>query len=351
MKHDILFTNATHPDGTTLEIAVREGRVAVPRPVDFAPEQTIDCGGAIVSAPFFNAHTHAAMTLFRGWGDGLPLHEWLSRRIWPAESRMTADDVYAGTMLGCLEMIMSGTAFFNDMYWHPEAVVRAVLDSGLRAEICGVLIDMHNPDAARRQREAAQEFVESCVGRDPRVSLALGPHAIYTVSADSLAWCGEYSRAIGIRIHTHISETHREVEECMKQHGLSPVEYLDRLGMLGDNVVAAHCVWLSDRDVEILAERGVVVAHIPVSNAKLAVGEEFRLKRLLDAGVKVLIGTDGASSNNCLDMFGEMKFAALTQHSRMNGECCTHASEILDAATERGRAVFEIGRASCRERV
>ncbi|GAB4153053.1 MAG: amidohydrolase [Planctomycetota bacterium] len=343
---DVLFRNAKALTGADLHIAVRGGRIVSTDDPEYPSKEVVDCLGHIAAPPFTNAHTHSAMTLFRGWGDDMPLHAWLNERIWPAEGRMTPDDVYAGARLACLEMIMSGTVFFNDMYWFPQATVQAALDCGMRACISGVLIDLFDPESARRQRDEAARFVESNMGRDPRLTLAIGPHAIYTVSEESLVWCAEYTRRKGIQVHIHLSETSKEVEDCRSQHGLSPVEYLDRIGFLGPNVVAAHCVWLSDNDVRLLSENQVTVAHIPVSNAKLAVGEEFSLPRLREAGVRVLLGTDGAASNNSLDMFGEMKFAALTQKSRAGDPLAVKAEETWESATNKGREVFGLGRSS-----
>ncbi|MDZ7816883.1 MAG: amidohydrolase [Planctomycetota bacterium] len=318
--------NLTFADGSQGSLVFRDGRF-----VSAADDaEVVDCRGKLVLPPLHNAHTHTAMTLLRGYGDDMPLQQWLEKKIWPAEANLTQQDVFAGAMLGCMEMALSGTSYFCDMYWHPAAAVKAAVESGLRAASTGVVIDMFDSEKAAAQRGEVEEFVDEWKGVNRRVSLAVGPHAIYTVSEESLVWCARFARDNGLKLHIHIAETEKEVQDCRGEFGLTPVQYLDRIGFLGPDVIGAHCVWLTDEDVGILADRGVTVAHIPVSNMKLAVGEEFSLVRLRDAGVSVTVGTDGCSSNNNLDMFEEMKFAAMLAKSRTGDPTSASAREDLE---------------------
>ncbi len=338
---DLVLSSALLPEGGVADIGVRDGRIETLHADAARAERVLDCSGLLVLPPLVNAHTHSAMTLFRGWGDDLPLQRWLQERIWPAEARMTADDVRVGTAFACVEMIRTGTLFFNEMYWHPDAVVDAAVESGLRAVVCGVLIDMFDPEKAARQKDDSLRLMERIASiPGGRVRFALGPHSPYTVSEETLAWCAEFSRKYDIPVHIHLSETAEEVERIRREHGMSPVRYLDRLGLLSNRLYAAHCVWLEDGDIELLAERGVKVFHIPASNMKLAVGGTLRLRELKEAGVTVLLGTDGCASNNNLDMFEEMKIAALTQKASFKNPQEVSAAEIWEMATSAACKAF-----------
>jgi len=212
------------------------------------------------------------MTLFRGYADDLPLQTWLAEWIWPLEAKLTDEDVYWGTKLACLEMIRTGTTCFNDMYWHALASARAVDEMGIRAVISNVFIDIDGASDEETQRENKRLTGRLIKDYSDRVIPALGPHAVYTVSENSLSWAAEFAREEDILIHIHVSETSAEVEDCIKRTGMRPVEYLDHIGFLGPNVVAAHCVWLNDHEISLLKEHDVRVSHTPVSNMKLAVG-------------------------------------------------------------------------------
>jgi 5-methylthioadenosine/S-adenosylhomocysteine deaminase len=280
-----------------------------------------------------NGHTHAAMTLFRGYGDDLPLMEWLERRIWPAEARLTAEDVYWGTRLACVEMIRSGTVRFWDMYWQPGATARAVDDAGIRATIGGPLIDGLDPDRAGALRDALRQHLDELAASGPRVGAALAPHSIYAVSEQSLRWIGEQARERELPVHIHLSETNGEVEQCVAAHGDRPAAYLDRLGVLGPRTVLAHGVWFDDDERALVAERGATVVTNPVSNLKLAVGGVFRYGAARDHGIPVGLGTDGASSNNSLDLLQDVKVFALLQKHAARDPAVVPAAEAWAVAT------------------
>ena len=321
--------------------------------VSSAADDRLDGRGCVVSAPLVNAHTHAAMTLFRGSGDDLPLMEWLRTRIWPYEKVITEEDVYAGTRLGILEMVRNGTVFFNDMYWEARGAARAVEEMGVRACIGAVFVDADDPAKTRERQAATERLLDELDGLSSRITLSVAPHAIYTVSEPSLRWAAELADARGALFHTHVSETKGEVDDCRAAHGCSPVAYLDGLGALGPRTVAAHTAWLSDDDVSLLGERKVVCVHNPVSNMKLAVGAIYPQRRLAAAGAVCAIGTDGAASNNCLDVFRELKVAALLQKFGQDDPSALPAHEALEMAIANPTAVFglanpeiEVGRAA-----
>jgi 5-methylthioadenosine/S-adenosylhomocysteine deaminase len=274
-------------------------------------EETLDAGGAILVPPLVNGHTHAAMTLFRGSGGDLPLMPWLEERIWPVEAKLEPDDVYWGTRLACLEMIRSGTTRFWDMYWHPEATARAVADAGLRATIGAPMFDKGR-DAKQAQAEA-RASLETLSALGGPITAALAPHSIYMVSEESLGFLAELSAASGAPLQIHLSETKPEVDDCIGEHGRRPAAYLDDLGLLTERTLLAHGVWLDDEELDLIAARGATVVSNPAANMKLAVGKIFDWPSARAAGVQVGLGTDGAGSNDSLDLLADLKLFALAQ--------------------------------------
>ena len=312
-------------------LIVELGPDVEPRPGD----DTLDAGGAILVPPLINGHTHAAMTLFRGHGDDLPLMRWLQEKIWPVERRLEPEDVYWGTRLACLEMARSGTTRFWDMYWHPEAAARAVRDAGIRATVAAPLIDVEGGGEALR--EAALRSIDALTesGACDRVDIGLAPHAIYTVTEASLRWIAELSAERGLPVQIHLSETEQEVTDCLAAHGVRPAHYLDRVGLLSPRTVLSHGTWLDDSELELIALRGAVVVTNPVANLKLAVGRVFPYPRARAAGAQVGLGTDGPGSNNALDLFADMKLLALLQKHEARDPAVISAEETWEIATGR----------------
>jgi 5-methylthioadenosine/S-adenosylhomocysteine deaminase len=326
--------------GATLDGAVvglrAQGGVIVALGEDVVPEtgdRILDGSRRALVPGLVNGHTHAAMTLFRGYADDMPLMEWLEGHIWPAEAKLTAEDVYWGTRLACMEMIRTGTVAFWDMYWQPGATARAVRDAGLRATIGAPLIDGDDPAGTEGLRAAAAAGLAELEGAGPMIAPAFAPHAIYTVSEASLRWIGERSRESGIPVHIHLSETENEVLACEAKHGVRPAEYLDRVGLLGPLTLLAHCVWLDDRERELIAASGATIVTNPNANAKLAVGGTFDLPAAAAAGIPIALGTDGAGSNNALDVLGEVKHLALGQKALANDASTLPAPEAWAVAT------------------
>jgi 5-methylthioadenosine/S-adenosylhomocysteine deaminase len=297
-----------------------------------AGDEAIDADGLLLSPPMVNGHTHAAMTLLRGFGDDMPLMEWLRTKIWPAEAKLHPDDVYWGTRLACLEMIRSGTTRFFDMYWHGVEAARGVVDAGLRAAISTVMIDQLDASKGESMRGEVIESLDRIAESGSRVSASLGPHAIYTVSSESLAWIAEIAAERAISLQIHLSETEEEVRGCLDAHGSRPAAYLDELGFLGPRTLLAHGVWLDQAELELIAARGATVVTNPAANMKLAVGGVFPYPEAVRAGVAVGLGTDGVSSNSNLDMFEEVKLLALGQKQASGDSSTLPADEALAVA-------------------
>jgi 5-methylthioadenosine/S-adenosylhomocysteine deaminase len=296
-------------------------------------DDVIDAGGMAIVPGLVNGHTHAAMTLFRGYGDDLSLMRWLEDVIWPAEARLTDEDVYWGTRLACLEMIRTGTVRFWDMYWHPGATVRAVEDAGIRATVAGPLFDVGDAAGHDGIPQMAERGLEEIGERRALIAPALGPHAIYTVSEAGLRWIGEASVERDLPIHIHLSETEGEVVRCVADHGLRPAEYLDRLGVLGPRTVLAHGVWLDESELALIAERGATLVTNPVANLKLAVGRIFPYRPAHRLGIPVGLGTDGAGSNNSLDLLQDLKVLSLVQKHNARDPSVLPAEDAWRIAT------------------
>ena len=290
----------------------------------------IDATGKIVMPGLINTHTHVAMALLRGISDDVPLMEWLEQHIWPIEGKMGYQEVYDGARLGILEMLMGGTTTFVDMYPYEEAVAEAAESAGIRALVSPCPMDFRMNHFENDWKQVQKRFSSSRL-----VTMWMGPHAIYTLSGKNLQRSISLSKELGIGSHVHLAETQTERDNCMVQHGMSPTEYLDKEGLFTTKSLAAHCVVMSDHDIEILAKNGVSVAHNPQSNMKLASGIA-PVKKMLDAGINVSIGTDGASSNNDLDMWEEMRTASLLQKVSTLDPCAIPAYTALQMATVNG---------------
>jgi 5-methylthioadenosine/S-adenosylhomocysteine deaminase len=297
----------------------------------------MDGSGTIALPGLVNTHTHAAMTLLRGYADDMILQDWLSQKIWPLEAHLTPDDVYWGTKLACLEMIKSGTVAFNDMYFMMEEAARAVDEAGIRATLAYGFIDLFSPEKREAECRATEKLVSHIRSlSNPRIKAAVGPHAPYTVSPEGLKWCAEFAARQKIGIHIHLSETEKEVNDCLAQNGKRPAALLDECGILTPRTVAAHCCWLDEAECTLLGKRKVSVSHNPVSNMKLATNRAMPYHWLTRAGANVCLGTDGCASNNNLDMFEERKVAAILQKFFWNNPTLMPAGEALAVSGAHG---------------
>ena len=315
--------------------------VEVGRSIERPADRVLSGEQKALTPGFVNGHTHAAMTLFRGFGDDMALMPWLQEKIWPNEAKLTPEDVYWGAKLACLEMIKSGTTSFFDMYMYLEATADAVEEMGLRAVLSGVCFDHFRPELAERCKEANKRLVGALGRYSDRIHYALGPHAIYTVSGPFLQWIDQFSKANGdALIHLHLAETEEEVRNSVKQFGLTPVRYLHQLGILSPRLVLAHGVHLDAEEIRMLADQGVKVVHNPASNMKLASGSCFQYEALHQAGVLIGLGTDGCASSNNLDMVEAMKLASLLGKVQWKNPEAVKAYDIYRTATTEGAQVL-----------
>lgn len=285
-----------------------------------------------------NTHTHLAMTLFRGYADDLPLKEWLEEKIWPKEAKLISEDVYWGSLLGICEMIKSGTIAFADMYFYMDEVAKAVSESGIKASLSVGMIGIAGDEDEILNRGIT--FAKNWHNKeDGRIKVMLAPHAPYTCPPSFLEKVINKAVELGLGIHTHLSETLIEVENIKNLYGLTPVRLMDRIGLFNVPVLAAHCVFVDDEEIEILGEKEVGVAHNPQSNLKLASGVA-PIKKMSKKNVKVGLGTDGPASNNNLDLWEEMRLVAILHKGTEKDPTCIPAEEALKMATKNGMEIL-----------
>ena len=301
--------------GRPVQVLIENKRIAAitESPLDETGADVVDCGGNLLIPAFYNAHCHAAMTLFRGYGEDLPLHRWLNEKIFPAEELLTRKSVYVATKWAIAEMLRRGIASFSDMYMFEDAVADAVLETGIKANLARSLVSFDpsaDPATDSRLAEAIALAKEYHMAADGALKIDFSLHAEYTNLPHYCEYVGRYAKEHGLLMQLHLSETEEEHEACIKRHGKTPSAFFADLGVFDTPTSAAHCVWLSDEDIAILAEKGVTAVHNPVSNLKLGSGV-MQLRKLLDAGVNVALGTDGVASNNRLDVLREMQTAAI----------------------------------------
>jgi 5-methylthioadenosine/S-adenosylhomocysteine deaminase len=330
------------PSATVLSehaLVVRDGRIAelAPRAAALArhPDlERIELPGQVLLPGLVNAHTHAAMSLMRGLADDLPLMRWLEEHIWPAEMKHVSPEfVRDGTLLACAEMLRGGITCFNDMYFFPEAALESALASGMRAAIGLIVIEFPSAYASDPQDYLHKGLAlrDRYVGTE-LISFCLAPHAPYTVSDASFRRVASLAAELELPVHVHLHETADEVQRSLAEHGMRPLARLEKLGLLGPGLIAVHAVHLDAREIALLAKYGCSVAHCPSSNLKLASGFA-PIGALADAGVNIALGTDGAASNNRLDLLQEMRLAALLAKAVAGNAAAMPAHAALRAAT------------------
>ena len=347
---DILINHATVITMNDDRECIRDGFVGIngrdlvevgPSRDGLSGATELDGCGRVVTPGLINAHTHCAMTLLRGFADDMALEPWLQEKIWPAERGVVEEDVYWGTLLGALEMLLSGTTTFNDQYHFFEAGGRAVLDSGIRACLAGALLGIL-PGAPERLERAIDFCREWNGAANGRIRTMLGPHALYTTPLPLLKRVRDAAGELGLAVHTHVAETDTEVRDVRALFGATPVRALEQLGLLDVPVVAAHCVKVDDEEIGLLAAHRVGVCHCPTSNMKLASGVA-PVTKMLGRGVTVALGTDGACSNNNLDMVEEMRLAALLQKVATGDPTALPACAALALATRGSAEALGLG--------
>ncbi|MDQ0203731.1 amidohydrolase [Pectinatus haikarae] len=315
VKNDIIFAIGTIPE-------------------TFTANTTIDGQGKLAVPGFVNAHTHVSMTLLRSYADDMKLMDWLENKIWPVEAKMKKDDIYWGAMLGITEMIKTGTTVFADMYGDMDKVAQAVEETGIRAVLSRGMIGAA-PNGQAALQENCTLFENYNNSADGRITVMFGPHAPYTCPPDFLKQVIEKAQKYNAQIHIHLAETEGEVKECLEKYSKTPIAQMEKIGLLDCGVLAAHCVHLSDEDIAIMKKHNVRVAHNPGSNLKLASGIA-PVKKLLEKGICVGLGTDGASSNNNLDMLEEINLTALIHKAATLDPLAVPAFKALQMGTYYG---------------
>ena len=305
-------------------------------------DKIIDGSRKAIIPGFVNAHAHSAMTLFRGVGEDVPLDQWLKERIWPYEAKLDEEMVYWGAKLACVEMIRTGTTTFNDMYWHLNGTLRAAEEMGMRSVQSFTWLDNFNDEIIEQNKKQMKEAHKLSARWSPLTTFAISPHAIYTVSEKSFRYINNFAKDNGIIVHTHLAETRSEMDQAERDFGMSPTEYLNKLGLLSPSLIAAHSLWLSSDDIKLLGDNGVNTVHNPNSNLKLASGYKFKYNELRDAGANVCLGTDGCASSNNLDMIDSMKAAALLQKVWRNDPGAIPLKELMDVASFNGAKALRI---------
>ncbi|MDD5502595.1 MAG: amidohydrolase [Candidatus Thermoplasmatota archaeon] len=305
---------------------------AVGESISEPAEHKIDAKGDFVLPGLINIHTHAPMSILRGYGDDMTLETWLNNRIWPAEAKFNSEIIRAGTDLALLEMIASGTTAFNDMYFFEDEIAEQTEKAGLRGFLAEAIIDLGSAEKAKEKLAKCESFVKKWKGNE-LIEPVISPHGAYTCTPETLVKSAELSEKYRLLLHTHCSETRSEVYDVQKRFGARPVEHLEKCGIIGPKTTLAHCGWITKAEVKTISKAGATLAHCPVSNMKLATGGYAPLPEMFDAGGNVGLGTDGAASNNTLDMFETMKFCALLfKHHRWDPTILP-AQKVLDLAT------------------
>ncbi len=330
------------PKGVTLEhhaLAVDGGRIVALLPIEearsrFSPGKRVSLMQHVLLPGLVNLHTHAAMTLLRGYADDMALMDWLKQRIWPAEARhLSSDFVRDGTLLACAEMLRGGITCFNDMYFYPEAAAQAVHRMGMRAALGMVVVEFPSGYAADAEDYLAKGLAARDALRDePLISFCMAPHAPYTITDRTFERIATLANQLELPIHIHVHETLTEIDESIRQYGLRPLARLNQLGLLGPGLIAVHAVHLDAGEIDLLALQGCNIAHCPSSNMKLASGIA-PVAKLRQQGVRIGLGSDSAASNNRLDLFREMNHAALLAKVSSNDATAVNAHEALAMAT------------------
>lgn len=307
-------------------------------------DKVIDAKGSILMPGLSNTHTHLGMTLLRGYADDMALQAWLETKIWPAEANLTAEDVYYGSLLGCLEMIRSGTTAFCDMYFFMDETAKAVEKAGIRGCLSYGMIEFSNEEKGNKELAVNEKLVKDWQGKaNGRITTMYGPHAPNTCCQSFIGRVKKAAERDGVGVHIHVLETEAELNHMKENFGMCSVHHLDAVDFWNTSkvpVLAAHCVWMSDGDIKLFAEKGVTVSHNAVSNMKLASGIA-PVQKMLDAGVAVSLGTDGCASNNTLNLFEEMKTAALLQKVGTMNPTALPAKAVVEMATVNGGRVID----------
>lgn len=345
----ILIKNVLHNNQTT-DVLIEGNKFSrIAQNIEVNAEKIIDGSNKAILPAFYNTHNHAAMSILRGFGDDKPLFEWLNEDIWPIEDQLTEDDIAVASRLAILEMIKSGTVFFADMYFFGERTMQAVADMGIRAAISRVEMDLFDEQKAEQKKIDTANFIDFPNPCPQRIIKCLSCHAVYTVSDELFKFAKETAEKQGWFMQIHVSETKQEVDDCFTKWGMSPVAKLDSLGLLTPKTILAHAVHLSDEDIAIIKKRGCYISTNPISNLKLNSGMFMFEKMYETMPENITLGTDGASSNNNLNMLDSMKFCSLAAKAESNSALGGKAQDIYKVATTNGAKAFGLNAGEIKE--
>jgi len=336
----ILIKNITH-NNQLCDIFIDGGRfVKIAPQINPGADTIIDGSGHAILPGFYNTHTHAAMSILRGFGDNKPLFEWLTEDIWPIENQLTAEDIYTASKLAILEMIKSGTVFFSDMYFFPESTIRAIDEMGIRAAVSIVEMDMFDPQKTHEKQQATLDFLKSANPCPDRLIKAVSCHAVYTVSEDLFKWTADLVHKYDLHLHIHACETSKEVCDCRNKYSVSPIVKFAEWNLLGPKTILAHAIHLDKNDISLIKDSGTYLTTNPASNLKLVSGL-FPFQELhAEFPEHITLGTDGASSNNNLNMLEEMKLFSLVSKWQAQNALAGLDKDIFAAATRNGAQAF-----------
>ena len=331
----MLLLKNVYFEGKTRDILIENNIFKKIAPeINEAHADVLDCTDKAILPSFCNMHSHASMMFLRGIGEDLELFDWLQNKIWPLEARLTPEFVYRLSKFAALEMIKTGTTMFADMYFYVDGTVKAVHEMGLRGALSYFGMDMFDANETKRHIQNAENFLNE-QSPNNRIIKGLSAHAVYTTSYDLITAFKKLADAHGTFLHIHVAETKNEIEDCLKRYGTTPLTLLDGWGVLDEKTIIAHAVHLTDDEIKIAKEKGVVIAHNPTSNLKLNSGQ-MPLQKYMNAGLNLTLGTDGVSSNNSLSMISEMKIAALSGKNEANDSKAAPVNAVFDMATANG---------------
>ena len=346
----LLIKNATMMSGKKQDVLLEGNLIAkISSSITANGAEKIDASGKLLIPGLINTHTHAAMTLFRGIAEDMQLHDWLAT-VRKAEVKVTPKQIRAGSLLAIAEMLKSGTTCFNDMYFYMDEVAAAVQQSGMRATLSYSVVDMNDEKKRKSELSIGEKFIKDWQGKaGNRIKCGIAPHSIYLCSSELLIKSNELSEKYDALYHIHLSETRKEVFDCLEAHKKRPAYYLDSLGVLSSRTVAAHCVWLTKEEVRLLAGRKISASLNPVSNMKLAGGSTAPMPEMQSFGMNISLGTDGSASNNSLSMFETMKTLGLLQKNARWDATVAKDNAIFDAATTGGARALGINAGEIKE--
>lgn len=333
------------------DILIKDNKIIeIKKNIKEKTEFVLNASNKIAIPGLINTHTHIAMTLFRGYGDGLNLQEWLTKKIWPAEAKLTPEAIYNGTLLGAMEMICSGTTTYNEMYLIGlDEIAKASEKAGIRGIICSGMVNPTPERDMNKELKKTESFVKKWKNKSELITPGVAPHALYTCTEELLIKSKELANKEKVLYHMHLSETRKELFDILKEKKKRPFEYLDSLGVLDQNSLFAHASWVSKKEIQIAGKKKVSISHNPVSNLKLATGGICPVVEYDAKGANITIGTDGAASNNSLDMLESMKFTALLQKHKYWNSSILYAQRVFDYATINGAKALRINAGSLEE--